>query len=241
MQKTSGESSTSRTSIIQAVQRPLGFFTLGLLILETALVIISSQVSEGRTSLLWASLILIFLTLLLVGILGYVRPGLVSGDRQESKEKIDQLYKVFIASPMAAFQNNEKYTADRLGVIDVVSALKRFCSADNVYYPGIQIPSAPHFDDNLVATRQELEALKKSELFMLIYPEVVASSALFLAGYAIGLGKMSIIFSQRKTLPFLMQELDHLPHDFADIRIYEFNKHEDIVKILQGNGPDFLR
>lgn len=249
MKKTSDNPSASRASIIQAVQHPLGFFTLGLLILETALLVINSQASEGRTGLLWASLILIFLTLLLVGLLSYLRPDIfgttsrqtlpVNADMPNQNSKLK--YKVFITSPMASFQDNEKYTSDRLGVINIVSALKKFCSADNVYYPGIEIPSIPHFDDNLVATRQELEALQNSELFMLIYPERVPSSSLFLTGYAIATGKISIIFSKRKTLPFLMQELDHLPPKFSDIRIYEFDRHDDIVKIVQNNGPDFLR
>jgi hypothetical protein len=243
-----------RVSIINAVQTPLGFFTLGLLILEAGLLAISAIVPEqNRASLFWGCLILIFLTILVVGFLAFSRTEYFFGfSRSEkplpdgssehaSRYKAASLdYDVFLACPMAGFEDSEEYKDFRFRVLDVKRILKALCGVEKIYFPADEIPTMREFDQSFVATKVELDALRRSKIFIMIYPAEIISSVLFEAGYALGLGKLSLHFAKRDQLPFLLQELERLPRDFAQVRLYQSESIDDVISILRNNGRELL-
>jgi hypothetical protein len=248
-----GKSSEGRVSIINAVQTPLGFFTLGVLIFEAALLAVASMVPEGnRASLFWGCIILIFLTIVLVGLLAFARPQYLFGVRDGaalSQEKSGQVpvakeadfaHDVFLACPMAGFENSKNYADFRLRVLEVKRVLKALCGAERIYFPADEIPTVNQFDQKFVASKVELDALRRSKIFILIYPEHMLSSVLFEAGYALGLGKLSLHFAKRDQLPFLMQELERLPRDFAQVRLYPSENIDEVISILRNNGRELL-
>ena len=75
-------SAPQRSSIIQTVQTPLGFFTLVVLVVEVILGI-TANLSQGadRTYLIVAMIALIFLLVFLVAIFAYFRPEALHGVR----------------------------------------------------------------------------------------------------------------------------------------------------------------
>ena len=83
---------------------------------------------------------------------------------------------------------------------------------------------------------EDLEALRRSKYFMLVYPERIVSSVLFEAGLAVALGKPSVYFIRdRRNLPFLMKQAEQakLP---AGVRIYEYESLSKIENLLQNPG-----
>ncbi len=115
-------------------------------------------------------------------------------------------YEVFLSTPMAAFATDEEYKAGRAQFKKVFDALK----ADGlpVYWAAEKIESMQDFDTLDVSVLDDLKALQQSRRFVLIYPQRLATSALFEAGYALALKRFSHYFVRdRDDLPFLMREL----------------------------------
>ncbi len=115
-------------------------------------------------------------------------------------------YEVFLSTPMAAFATDEEYKAGRAQFKIVFDALK----ADGlpVYWAAEKIESMQDFDTLDVSVLDDLKALQQSRRFVLIYPQRLATSALFEAGYALALKRFSHYFVRdRDDLPFLMREL----------------------------------
>ena len=76
-----------------------------------------------------------------------------------------------------------------------------------MFYAGQSFGNKNSLDPQDMALTQDLEALPKSRYFFLYYPEKIATSALYEAGWALILGKPSIyITSAAKDLPFLLRE-----------------------------------
>jgi len=79
---------------------------------------------------------------------------------------------------------------------------KYFCAA-------LDTQDALGLDDPADSALRDFNEIAKSDIFLLIYPEVTASSALVELGFAIALGLPVIFFSpNRETLPFIVRLLD---------------------------------
>ncbi|MGA7181309.1 MAG: toll/interleukin-1 receptor domain-containing protein [Thiobacillaceae bacterium] len=115
-------------------------------------------------------------------------------------------YDVFLSTPMAAFATDEEYKAGWTQFKKVFDALKG--EGLKVYWAAEQIDSMVKFDSLDVSVLDDLKALQQSRCFALLYPQKLASSALFEAGYALALKRFSHYFMRdRKDLPFLMREI----------------------------------
>jgi hypothetical protein len=234
-----------RVPIISAVRTPLGFFTLGLLTLEAGLLIVASKATEPhRIGLFWGCLVLIFLTIVIVGLLAAFRPQFLALGalpvQAVDASASGSVYEVFLACPMAGFEDDERYREYRAQVMGVKQTLRTFCGIEKIYFPADEIPTMGDFGKNYIATRIELEALRSSRIFLMIYPEHMVSSVLFEAGYALGIDKLSIYFARTDQLPFLMQELQRLPHTFPQVRLYPSESIADVIGILKQNGRLFF-
>jgi hypothetical protein len=115
-------------------------------------------------------------------------------------------YDVFLSTPMAAFATEEEYVVGRAQFKKVFDALRQ--DGFSVYWAAERVESMTAFDSLDVSVLDDLRALQRSRRFVLIYPQKLASSALFEAGYALALKRFSHYFVRnRNDLPFLMREL----------------------------------
>ncbi len=83
-----GATVNGRTGIIQAVQTPLGFFVLVVLIIETILTtfVIKLDAGADRTLVIACMIILILALVLIVAGIAIWRPGALSGKERQLKE-----------------------------------------------------------------------------------------------------------------------------------------------------------
>jgi hypothetical protein len=94
-------SSESRTSIIQSVKTPLGFFTLAVLITEVILGLLASKASGGDFTILVVSMVI--LMFVLVGIVAYIsftKPYTLINDTYPAKRESSSLQSVDTSLPL---------------------------------------------------------------------------------------------------------------------------------------------
>lgn len=135
-------------------------------------------------------------------------------------------YRYFLAAPMSGLAS-EDYPAFRDWVMTIVDALES--DGDRVYFAGRSIASVTEFNTPTYAAVHDLEAIKASEEFILLYPRRCHSSALFEAGIAVGLGQRVTVFTpDRKELVFMLQNTE----------AYELLEWTNSVRIIEyGDQP----
>jgi hypothetical protein len=136
-------------------------------------------------------------------------------------------YNVFLSTPMAAYENDEQYKASRKEFKKVFDTLQAYDS--KVFWASEKIESISDFQTKSISATIDLEAIKKSKYFCLIYREKLVTSAIFEAGYAHALNKFSIYFvKQKNDLPFLMRDLPNVRiHDSS-----EWTTTEQMITII---------
>lgn len=150
-------------------------------------------------------------------------------------------YDVFLASPMAGFKEDAKFQAQLKDTLAVIAALQSHCGVKSVYYAGKKITSVADFEPTDVAAEIDLEAVRKSRIFVMLYPSEILSSVIFEAGFALALGRASVYFVQdRGHLPFLMRSLPMLSRNYPEVKIYTCQDHAQIIKTLQACGKRLL-
>lgn len=139
-------------------------------------------------------------------------------------------YNVFLSTPMAAYENDEQYRASRKEFKKAFDALQAHDS--KVFWASEKIESISDFETKSISAITDLEAIKKSKYFCLIYREKLVTSAIFEAGYAVALNKTSIYFvTQINDLPFLMRGLPNVRiHDSS-----EWTTTEQMIKIIHAH------
>lgn len=130
-------------------------------------------------------------------------------------------YDVFIAAVMAGHAGDAEYTESRDAVLALMTVLKEECGLESLFYAGEQLTSMHTFDPTALALDLDLKAMRASRYFILYYPERVASSVLYEAGWALILGKPSIyIVKDDAELPFLLNDAGQA-FDDGRVRIFE--------------------
>ncbi len=114
-------------------------------------------------------------------------------------------YDVFVAAAMAAHEDDPAYQQSRDDVLSLVRTLREDCGFSSVFYAGAELPDKDAFDPKLLALQTDLAALRASRYFLLYFPEKIATSALYEAGWALILGKPSLYLVRKPDdLPFLL-------------------------------------
>ncbi|AKC85410.1 hypothetical protein WQ53_00075 [Pseudoxanthomonas suwonensis] len=112
---------------------------------------------------------------------------------------------VFVAAAMAAHEGDPAYQQSRDDVLSLVQTLRDDCGFSSIFYAGIKLPDQDSFDPKLLALQIDLATLRASRYFLLYYPERLATSALYEAGWALILGKPSLYLIRKpEDLPFLL-------------------------------------
>jgi hypothetical protein len=122
-------------------------------------------------------------------------------------------YDLFIATPMSAL-GEAKYAAGRAGIISLMEQLTSAHDFGRMYFAGETITEAEAFTGEADALRRDLQALRSSRLFVLVYPYKIVTSALVEAGYALALRLPSLLLvRERNDLPFLLHSAQRMRGD----------------------------
>ena len=247
----------SRAEIINSVKTPLGYFVLVLLAIEVILAALAAR-AEGSdfAFLVRAMVVILVIVTIVVALIAYIRPSALALSNNAMSEGARKMtlardsnahhrhetrrarYDAFVSAPMAAFGDEEKYKKSRADVLTVVKALQTFCGYKEVYYAGSNIRSSQEFEAADLAFCTDFQAIRDSKVFVLIYPENVASSVLVEAGIAIALGKPAIYFTHvNAKLPFILVSASQARdvEDLPKIRSYTYETSKDIVNHFRIN------
>ncbi len=113
---------------------------------------------------------------------------------------------VFIAAPMSAFRDDAEYSANRDQVLQLIEHIKTTHHVERVYYAGLQATSSAEFLDPARSLQRDMDALRGADVFVMLYPERIASSVLVEIGYAMALGKPCVILARDvRDLPYLLR------------------------------------
>jgi hypothetical protein len=80
----------------------------------------------------------------------------------------EQKFEIFIAVPMSALGKADTYAVGRKNVLELMERLSTFHGLHPIYYAGAQISEPSAFTGGAAALRRDLEALRKSRLFVLV-------------------------------------------------------------------------
>lgn len=156
-------------------------------------------------------------------------------------------YDVFLSAPMASLKTDAEYQPFRSEVMKVADALRKGCNL-RVFCALDTILSVDDFDLHGVSARDDLDALRKSSSFVMLYPqkrttsEKLATSALFEAGYALALGLPSRFFvKDEEDLPYLMQRLPEAATHVSILDHRDWSTYDDIAEALVKNADRWFR
>ena len=159
---------------------------------------------------------------------------------EKLKSAYEEAFDIFLAVPMAAYENEDEYQAARNEVLKIISTfrelyqLRVYCAIENR-------PTIKSFQTASVSVKTDFKALRQSRTFVLIYPKKLHSSVILEAGFALALRKYSVYFvSNRKDLPFMLQEAAGA---FPDVVIEELTCSLDyncIIDAIKNNGKELF-
>jgi hypothetical protein len=137
---------------------------------------------------------------------------------------------VFLSSVLAGFQDDAKLQEEKEFALAVVCCLEQECKYE-VYYAGRDVSSTKDFDASHISARADIDALRQSRYFLLIYPQRIISSVIFEAGMALEKCEASIYFVRdHQDLPYLMRRLTEA---VGNVKAYKYQSAEDITKVIK--------
>lgn len=231
MAKKDGKIST-RIDVIKATQTPLGFFALVVLVSEAVLALLASKATGVDFTILAGGMVgLLVLLVILVTYLVNVSPEALTGQEAKFPSQTKYKYDLYIASPMAAWAKPDQYKSDRSNALRIAEAFRKECSFETIFYMGRNIKSMADFDAPDMGVKEDLQIVKDSKHFVLLYPEKLASSVLVETGWALALRKPSIYFVRdRKDLPFLLRQAAQA---FPNVRIYDsYTSEDEVIRLI---------
>lgn len=140
---------------------------------------------------------------------------------------------VYLASPMASLTDVD-YLRERQTALRVKEAILAAFRVGTVFYAGEHLHTSADFEDADVALRVDIARLQRCRVFVMIYPEALASSVLVELGYAMAYGKPAIYFvRKRESLPFVLRSVSQV---FRRILVFQYKDEEDLIRIIEENG-----
>jgi len=237
----------SRNSIIKVINSPLKFGALALLVTEGILLYLITGISNEGYKHLYIILMIIILIFVIIAVL--------YANNKEKKEKklekdnealIDKnpniipkigesefsqktfKYDVFLTAPMVAI-GDSRFKIFNAEIKEIQTLLQKECGFERIYYSGENVNEWGELPQSAVALQKDIEALKNSQYFVLIYPDHRVSSVLFEAGVAYVLGKPSFYFGKIENFPYLMRGVTNHPH----VKTYSIDNNEDVIKMIK--------
>jgi len=149
---------------------------------------------------------------------------------------------VFLAYPMAAWDDPTTFQHERGNALQVIEALRGHTGIKSIYFAGQKITSIAEFEEHDVAAEIDLKGIDECKYFVMVFPEKLVSSVLFEAGYALAKRKPAIYFVRDQThLPFIMRNISSLPKEqFPSVKVYEYQDINSLLHLIEVNKKHLL-
>lgn len=119
------------------------------------------------------------------------------------KIRVPGMQDVFVSCPMASLKGDE-YQAMRQTVKDLLAAMRK--AGYRAYCAAEKIVDQKAFDPEGIAAEHDLETLRTSRNFVMIYPQALVSSCLLEAGHALASGKPCMYYVRSDDdLPYMLR------------------------------------
>jgi hypothetical protein len=231
------ENKESRAGIINAVSKPIQLAALVVLVVEGLLAYLLSKANAKDITLYVVLMVAtLVLTILAVFVIQYQEIRLkhaetipATGEAESTKKTFK--WDVFLAAPMAALTNDD-FKKLNAKILEVKRVLEVECNFKSVFYAGDNMVDQKDFDSADISIATDIDAIKDSKYFVLIYTEKIVSSVLFEAGIALALGKPSFYFGDPDNFPFLMREANN---SFNFVKIHDAASLDDIILCISKN------
>lgn len=231
-----------RINIIRSITTVLSLYALVVLSAEGILLFIATKQSGTPQLILGILMAIILISALIIPV---YNPDLFMNRNLPSTSEISSIiprhrFDAFISVPMSALPDDNARKVYHDKVEKIVNSLKENTRLQQIYWAGDLIVLEKVFDLPDVAIRLNLNALRDSEYFILIYTNKAVTSSLVEAGMALALRKPCIFFvKDKEDLPFLLRRLeiariksdDGLPR----VKIYDGNDLDHIPQIISIN------
>ena len=158
------DSSESRTSIIQSVKTPLGFFTLAVLITEVILGLLAAKASGRDFTILVVSMIV--LMFVLVGIVAYIsvaKPYTLINETYPAMRELPSLPRVDSSLPLEEQNSNLRKENELLK-----NQLFRFSSLQNQVWTALHQASSPSTEEILAFLGVQNDPKAKAEVISIL-------------------------------------------------------------------------
>lgn len=140
--------------------------------------------------------------------------------------------KLFIASPISAFDFDAEYIIFRDWIESVTSALQSTGTFTDIFCVANIVKSKSSLDDPIKSLQNDIGELESATDFLLIYPKSMATSALIELGYAMAKKKkILIVHPENVPLPFMASKLNCVFSNISTVSIHAFD-HSSIELIV---------
>lgn len=233
----------SRSGILNAVTNPIKLAALVVLMVEGLLAFLLTKAKPDDISLYVIMMVSVLLiTIIAVFIIEYRRIKLKESNVIPPTgivETPQKTYKwdVFLAAPMAAMAN-DKFENTLWKENEIKKVLEEECGFSRVFFAGTNMKTKDDFETADLSIETDVNAIKDSQYFIMIYPEKIVTSVIFEAGIAFALGKPSFYFGQPDNFPFLMTQAHQ---KFEHVKIYEADSLDEIIRIIKKNKRELFK
>jgi hypothetical protein len=146
-------------------------------------------------------------------------------------------YDVFVSAPIAGFSTDEEIQTNH----DRISPIVKYFEIElgfKVFWAGRDIRCRADFEAPDISAIDDVQAIRNSKYFLLLYPNKILSSVLFEAGIALRSCLVSIyIVNNKGDLPFLM---DSASQAFSNVRIYKATLPDEALALIRKHGKHFF-
>lgn len=233
----------NRAEILNAVSTPIRLAALVVLMVEGLLAFLLTK-AKPEDILIYVIMMVAVLLITIISVLIVefrsiklkelnIIPatGIVENSQKTFK------YDVFLAAPMAALANDDFESALKKEN-EIKMVLEEECDFSRVFFAGTNMKTKDDFDTADLSIETDVNAIKESQYFIMIYPEKIVTSVLFEAGIAFALGKPSFYFGRPHNFPFLMSQAHQ---KFDHVKIYEADTLDEIIRVIKKNKRDLFK
>lgn len=109
--------------------------------------------------------------------------------------------KIFLAAPISGFVDDGEYQEYREKILELIFFLRKH--SFEVYSEVECVSGKNDYDSPEQSAREDFKRISDSDIFLLLYPKKVQTSALIELGYACAKEKVIVIVSSKSILPYL--------------------------------------
>ena len=120
--------------------------------------------------------------------------------------------KIFLASPISGFQNEQKYISYRESVLAFIDTLS---GTFEVHSEIQEIQGMDSYDTCEESVRKDFQAIDEADIFVLLHPHRMQSSTLIELGYACAKKKKLLLIGAKDALPYMALGLNKPNFDSA--------------------------